>query len=148
MLTIILFFVIAKFLYKKSLAWSCIVAVIGIAIVFLFPLGGYNEAELIQQTDIIPIAEVTKRENAKYVLASNQGVYVYRRIDSTTSEKGELESIKGHNTSIKVEALKDGENPVMYKYVRKAKCGWFSFAFWASKTEYVFYVPMNSSMAQ
>lgn len=145
MLTIVLFFALAGYLYKKNAFVACMVAIIGIAVVLWLPLGGYNQAELVQEAQIIPIIETKNTNNEKYVVSSNQGTYAYRRVGEAKSKQGVLEVTSEYNTSVEIVVIGKNEQPKMCKYVSKAKCGWFTFAFWTSRTKYVFYIPTGDS---
>ena len=144
MLTIILFFALATYLYKRNSLVACIVAGIGIAVVFCLPLGGYNQPELIQESQLIPILETKNENNDKYVVSSEQGVYVYRKVDEDDSEQSVLGATSKFNTTVEIVPIEKNEQPKMCKYVSKAKCGWFTFAFWTAKTKYVFYIPSET----
>lgn len=145
MITIILFFILAAYLYKKNDFVACMVAIIGVAVVLWLPLGGYSQVELVQEVQIMPIVETENTKNEKYVASSDQGIYAYRRVGEAKSKQGVLEVTSDYNTSVEIVAIGENEQPKMCKYVSKAKCGWFTFAFWTAKTKYVFYVPTGES---
>lgn len=140
MITIVITILLATLLYKRNLVWACIVCSIGL-IVLLLPVQGYQNYELTEQVELLPLSQKADLENGVYVAASQKGIYAYRYIDEDTSNVGKINTISRYRTVVEINPLKQGEKPTMYKYVSKPKRLWFTLAINAEKTKYVFYVP-------
>ena len=141
MITILLIVLLAWCTYKKNPLWAYIVVVIGMVFMIQFPLDGYHEPELVLQSELMPIVEPKNKENEQYIVISDDGICAYKRVNENSLEDGIIGATKQGNTIVEIKHIHQGETPRMQKYVSKAKQGLFSFAFWATKTKYVSYVP-------
>lgn len=141
MITIILIVLLAWYTYKRNPWWAYIIVVLGMVFMIQFPLDGYHEPELVLQAELMPIVETKNVDNQQYIAISQEGICAYKRVNENSSEDGIIGTTKQGNTTVEIIHIGQGETPRMHKYVGKAKQGLFSFAFWATKTKYVFYVP-------
>ncbi|MBQ8044313.1 MAG: hypothetical protein IJ272_09270 [Clostridia bacterium] len=144
MITILFTVLLAICLHKRKPVWAWVAVVIGALIVLLLPVQGYNEAELVQQVELLPVILDSDMENAQYVATSEDGLHAYRYVDATTTEDGVVSATSKHRTSVQIVPIEDDETPMLYKYVTTPKRIWFTFALGASKTQYVFYIPSNT----
>jgi len=141
MITIILIVLLAWYTYKRNPWWAYIIVVFGMVFMIQFPLDGYHEPELVLQAELMPIVETKDVENQQYIAISKEGICAYRRVDEDSTSEGVIGATKQSNAIVEIIHIGKGETPMMYKYVSKAKQGLFTFAFWSTKTKYVFYVP-------
>lgn len=121
----------------------------GLAISFIlglsFPVSGYNDWELIEETELVSLSNST-------VSGSEGLIYVSRSVDNVYTYRYEIDSEFGTNTSKEYttktvsENVEEIEDPnckvaVIRKYTRTAKKTIWTFGLGCDETKYVFYVP-------
>jgi len=98
------------------------------------PVYGYHEKVLEQEIQLVELSDDV------YVTHYANDVYLYKyKVESNSDDEGSCETNIVRENVIETESQKC-TNPVLRKYVKKAKTGIFSFC-WQQEVEYEFYVP-------
>jgi len=146
-LAIISFFLLARISSNADVIGLVFVVLIlgGIAIGVLSPISGYNEWEVVQETELISLSNdmASGGTGIVYVSLSADNVYSYRyEINSEFGTETSREYKTATLTGKDVEEVEDPncEVPVIRVYKRDAKRTIWTFGLYG-ETKYVFYVP-------
>lgn len=148
----VIIFCVLYCIFDNSLFVFC--GVLGILLsIFLglsYPLSGYNDWELVDETELISLSSstVSGGTGLVYVSLSADNAYTYRfEVDSSFGTK----SSKNYKTAtiINEDNITEIEDPnckkaVLKKYKKTAKKSIWTFGLWADKISYVFYVPEDT----
>ena len=120
-----------------------------IAIGLIAPISGFNEWELIEETELVSLSNNVSSGGTGivYVSLSADNTYSYRyeinsKFGTDTSKEYTTETLVGED----VEEVEDinCEAPVVRVYQRTGKKSIWTFALGGKETKYVFYVPVGT----
>lgn len=121
--------------------------VIGLTIVAIFlgifgAISGYDEPEIVQRTEVVPLSGESEEEKLLYVhVASNGNVFCKVKVTDVSGE--ELYKLQKFPKDVEV-FEEDTCEATLYKIVAKGKRSIWTFAVGTSDTTYVLVVPKGT----
>ncbi len=147
--SIIITYILLVITDKAGVAGICCIGIVlSIHLGLFCPISGYNDWELIKETELVSLSNASASGGSGfiYVSLSADNAYTYRfEVDSAfgTSSSKEYKTATIINSDNDVIEVEDSEcqKPVLMEYGRTAKKSIWTFGLASDETSYVFYVP-------